>query len=671
MAGTYSDNRSVTIKTPVDKTAELLLTRMSGTEQVSRPFRFELQLSSTDGALDPDELLGKPVTVTLTHDRNAAPRYFNGIVTEFGRTGYDRTSHQYRAVLRPWFWLLTQRADCRVLQNKSVSDIFAFVCGQAGAGDFNQNLSGTYAPWEYRVQYGESDFDFLSRLLEHEGIFYYFEHHKDRHVMVLGDNVGTLTTAPGCDSVPYWPPTEGTQRADRDHLSSWSLSKSFEAATFASREYNFETPSTVLSGTSSAEGRTDASKFELFEFPAGANPLDATGVEAIAKLRAQRLQSSQTQARGDGDAAGLAPGYLLALSGHPLEKLNKRYFVTAASYEMSADTGQTGGASGGAQFAVSIEAIDAREPYRPALLTRKPRIQGTQTAQVVGNSGAEISTDKYGRVKVQFHWDRVGVNNEDSSCWVRVAQPWAGRNWGAVYIPRIGDEVVVSFLDGDPDQPLIIGSVYNAEQMPPYTLPDNQTQSGIKTRSSPNGTVETFNEIRFEDKKGSEELSIHAERDLTLVVENNQTITIGADTKDKGDRVTSIYNDESLSVGHNLTLDVKNNAQVTVSNDRTTQVKHNDSLDVTSQLSVSAGDQITLKVGAAQIVLKSDGSVEISGSSIKVKGTSSAEIDATQTKVSGTQVNVTGTKTTVDGSATLDLTSSGVASLKGSLTKIG
>jgi type VI secretion system secreted protein VgrG len=670
MAGTYSDNRSVTIKTPVDSTAALLLTRMSGTEQVSRPFRFELQLSSTNAAIDPDELLGKPVTVALTHDRSAPPRYFNGIVTEFGHTGYDRTAHQYRAVLRPSFWLLTRRADCRVLQNKSVSDIFAAVCSDAGFSDFTQGTSGTYEPWEYRVQYGESDFDFLSRLLEHEGIFYYFQHHQDRHVMVLADSVGTLSTAPGYDSVPYWPPTDGAQRANRDHLSSWLLCKSFEAASFASREYNFETPSTRLAGSSSAEGRSDT-KFELFRFPAGANPVDATGVEAVAKLRAEQLQSSQTQARGEGDAAGLAPGYLFTLQDHPLGKLNKSYFVTTATYDMSADSGQSGGEGDGVQFAVSIEAIDAREPYRPVLLTPKPRIQGTQTALVVGNSGEEISTDKYGRVKVQFHWDRVGVKNEASSCWIRVAQSWAGRNWGALAIPRIGDEVVVSFLDGDPDHPLIIGSLYNAEQMPPYTLPDNQTQSGIKTRSTPQGTTDNFNEIRFEDKKGSEELSIHAERDLTLVVENNQTITIGADKKDKGDRVTSIYNDESLTVGHDRTVEVKNDSTLTVDNDRTTQVKHNDSLNVTSQLSVSAGDQITLKVGAAQIVLKSDGSVEISGSSIKVSGTTSAEIDATQIKVSGTQVDVKGTKTTVEGTATLDLTASGIASLKGSLTKIG
>jgi type VI secretion system secreted protein VgrG len=669
MAGTYSDNRSVSIKTPLDKEPQLRVTRMSGTEQVSRPFRFELQLSSPNGELDPDDLLGKPVTVKLTHERSSAPRYFNGVVTEFGHTGYDQTCHRYRAVLRPWFWLLTHRSDCRVLQNNSVADIFSFVCRQEGFGDFDVRLSGTYDPWEYRVQYGESDFDFLSRLLEHEGIFYYFEHHEDRHVLVLADKVGTLTSVTGYDTVPYWPPTDGAQRADRDHLTSWSQCKSFQAGSFASREYNFETK--TFFATSSVEGSHDASKFELFDFPAGANPVKKTGVEAVVERRAQQLQASQTLARGDGDAAGLAPGSLFELSGHPLATLNKSYLVTGASYEMTADSGQTGSADEGSQFAISIEAVDAREPYRPALVTRKPRIQGTQTAQVVGTSGAQITTDKYGRVKVQFHWDRIGVKNENSSCWVRVAQPWAGRNWGTVYVPRVGDEVVVSFLEGDPDRPLIIGSVYNAEQMPPYALPENQTQSGIKSRSSPDGSADNFNEIRFEDKKGSEEVYIHAEKNLTVVVENNQTITVGADKKDAGDRTASIHNDEALAVGHDRKVDIKNDSKLTVGNDRTTQIKHNDSLDVTSQLSLTAGEQITLKVGEAKIVLKSDGSVEISGTSVKVKGTSSAEIDATQTKVSGTQLDVKGTKTTVDGSASLDLTSSGVASLKGSLTKIG
>jgi len=274
-------------------------------------------------------------------------------------------------------------------------------------------------------------------------------------------------------------------------------------------------------------------------------------------------------------------------------------------------------------------------------------------------------------VKVQFHWDRAGKADDTASCWVRVASGWAGKNWGLYQIPRVGQEVVVSFLEGDPDRPLIIGSVYNAEHMPPYELPTNMTRSGAKTRVSEQGTAENFNELRFEDKKGSEEIYLHAEKDMQVVVENNQTISVGATKKDKGDRTTTIQNDDKLEVGKDLTVAIKGQETRTIDKDRTTTAKANDQLDVKKDYTLSAGDSLTLKCGSARIVMKSDGSIEISGSDVKVKGTTSATVDAAQTAIKGTNIDVKGTKTAVDGSGTLDLSSSGVASLKGSLTKIG
>ena len=679
MAPLNPDTRSIKLEGPRELDGAFL-TRLSGTEEISRPFRFELELRAK-ALIDADAVLGKPVGVQLTVDAGIK-RFFHGILTEFAHTGFGQRYHEYHAVLRPTFWLLTRRSDCRVLQKQSVPEMFAEVCRQAGFADHRSTLTDShYDKWEYRVQYRESDFDFISRLLEHEGIYYYFEHSHGRHQLVLADDVGKLSTANGYDKVTYCPPSTSPAQRERDHLTSFSVLKSFQPGAFASCDYDFEHPTADTSGAATVSGHKDGSKYELFDYPAGAPLVTAAGVGRIAKLRAQQMQISQSVARGEGDAAGLAPGRVFTLQQHPRGELNKKYLITSATYDLRSDSAQTGESrvAEPPQFHVSIEAIDAREPYRPARITPKPLILGTQTGFVVGAAqksrvspdGQEIWTDKFGRVKVQFHWDRAGKGHPDKSCWVRVAQAWAGRNWGTQHVPRIGQEVVVSFLDGDPDRPLVIGSVYNSEQMPPYALPDMQTVSGVKSRSSVGGTAENFNEIRFEDKKGEEEVYIHAEKNLQIVVENNQTISVGATKKDKGDRTTTVQHDDKLSVGNDLTVSVTGKETRTVTKDRATSAKASDTLDVTKKYTLTAGEQITLECGLAKIVMKKDGTVEISGKDVKLKGTQKASVDAAQTAISGTQVDLKGTKTAVQGSGTLDLSSSGVASLKGSLTKIG
>jgi type VI secretion system secreted protein VgrG len=677
VAKSYQDSRSVQLEGP-SALKGLKLAHLSGREAISRPFEYQLSLygsgaSGSDGALDTDSILGQSVTVVHIANASGGARYFNGIVTDFAHVGYGERSHEYRAVLRPALWLLTRRADCRIFQKKSTPDIFAAVCQQAGSIPHRLALSATYEPWEYRVQYRESDFDFVSRLLEHEGIFYYFEHSAGKHELVLTDDVGKLTSASGYDEVPYYPPTGTQTQRDRDHLKSWTIEASFQPAAFASLDYNFETPTALATGASQVASRKDTSTYEIFEYPAGPSQLTSTGVEALAKLRAERLYSTQSVVHSEGDAAGLGAGRLFKLKGHPRPALNKKYLVVATVCELTSDLAQTGAAAAdaGPQFSIALDAVAAAAPYRPERATPRPLIQGTQTALVVGPSGKEIWTDKYGRVKVQFHWDRAGKADDNSSCWVRVAQSWAGKNWGGQHVPRVGQEVVVSFLEGDPDRPLVIGSVYNAEQMPPYDLPTNGTQSGVKSRSSLNGTTDNFNELRFEDKQGSEEIYLHAEKNLQVVVENNQTITIGATKKDKGDRTTSIQNNDTLTVGNDLSVTVTAAETRTVTKGRTTKVQESDKLDVGMQFTVTADEQIKLVCGAASIVLKADGTVEISGTTLSLSGTQKASVDSAQTTISGTQVSLTGTKTAVQGSGTLDLSSSGIASLKGSLTKIG
>jgi type VI secretion system secreted protein VgrG len=477
---------------------------------------------------------------------------------------------------------------------------------------------------------------------------------------------------------------------ERDHLHSWSVQKSFQTGNFATREYNFQQPSPILAGTASVSRKHDAGKFEVFDFPSDSEQLTSAGLEQVAKVRVQELQASQMIARGDGDAAGLAVGNVFKLTGHPRKPYNIQYLVTSTSIELISDSYHAGGASQGTRFSVSVQGVDVREPFRPARVTPTPVILGTQTAIVVGPKGDEIHTDEFGRIRVQFHWDRYGKLDEKSSCFVRVGQMWAGKNWGGIHIPRIGQEVIVSFLEGDPDRPLVIGSVYNGANKPPFALPDNKTQSGIRSRSSLNGTGDNCNEFRFEDKKGSELVYLHAEKDQTLEVENDESHSVGHDRKkdvknneqttigkdrtesvgqnesisvgkDRSESVTGtesidIGKDRSLSVGGNSTVSVAKDESVSVTNNRTDEVgknedvtigknrKHSigekDSLTVGKDLLIDAGDEITIKTGSASITMKKDGTIAIKGKDITLEG--DGKINA---KASG-DVILKGTKVT-------------------------
>jgi type VI secretion system secreted protein VgrG len=589
----YQANRVFQVTTPFGADT-VIFGRMRATEQLSQPFELDLTLFSEKGDLNADTILSKPVAVTIAPGGQPT-RHFHGLATDFAQIDYDNHLHEYHVTVRPWFWFLTRTADCRVFQNKTVPAIFQEVCQQAGFTDFRLALSGTYDPWEYCVQFRETDFNFLSRLFEQEGIFYYFEHSDSRHVLVLSDDVAQLASAPGYDSVPYWPPSGMDTLYERDHLAAWSFQKSFHPGTYATREFDFKAPSPVLAGTSSISRAYNPARFEVFDFPSLAAIQTSAAVERVAKIRVQELQCAQMVARGSGDAVGLATGRLFVLASHPRADLNMRYLIRSTAIDMSNNSyfgggGGTGGGGAPTQFTIAIEALDAREPYRPSRSTPKPLVHGLQTALVVGPKGTEIYTDEFGRVKVQFHWDRQGKLDENSSCWMRVGQAWAGRNWGAVQIPRVGQEVIVSFLDGDPDRPVIIGSVYNGSNKPPYPLPANKTQSGVKSRSSMDGTSGNFNEIRFEDKKGSEQLYMQAEKDHEVLIKN----------------------DAKTSVGNNMTL--------TVSKDQTVDIGGAQVTKVGQSVVINAGDSLTLAAGVASITLTKTGAVVISGELITVNG---------------------------------------------------
>lgn len=667
----------------------LVFARMTSVERVSQPFHCDLSLYSESGDLDPDKVLGKPLVVSLTTDGTSPMRYFHGLVTEFEQVGFGDRFHEYRAVTRPWFWFLTRTADCRIFQGKSVPDIFREVCQQVGFSDLDVRLQ-SYPALDYCVQYRETDFNFLSRLLEHEGIFYFFEHAENKHVMVLADDVGSCKSVARYDSVPFYPATANDALRERDHLQAWSFQKSFQPGNFATRDYDFEHPTPIPAGTASISRAHDAAKYEMYDYPAEASELSSKGTDRIAKLRIEELQSSQMVARGSGDAAGLAAGHVFGLTGHPRESLNIRYLITSTSIDLSSEAYYASASSAETRFTIAVEGVDSREPYRPPRITPKPMIHGTQTAVVVGPAGDEIYTDSFGRVKVQFPWDRYGKLDDKSSCFVRVGQLWAGKNWGGIYIPRIGQEVIVSFLEGDPDRPIVIGSVYNGANKPPYTLPDNKTQSGIKSRSSLSGTPDNCNELRFEDKKGSELVFLHAEKDQTIEVENdeshsvgndrsksitgNETVSVGKDrsetvggsesisiTKGRnetvgdgetlnigkdysltigGSRTLSVGKDESITVGGGRTDQVTKNEDLSIGKSRSHSVGENDTLSVGKQLQVEAGQEVSIVAGSASITLQKDGTITVKGNNITLNGDGDITIKA------GGNVVIKGTKVT-------------------------
>lgn len=652
-------NRPVQVTTPFGEDV-LLLSRLSGSERLSQPFSYELSLLSEKGDLDADGILGQPVAVAYALPSGGGERHFHGLVSDFTQLSYGERHHEYQLTLRPWFWFLTRTADCRVFQDLTVQEIFEKLAKEKGFSDFRFDLKGSYKKLAYCVQYRETAFNFLSRLLEQEGIYYYFEHAAQKHTMVLVDDSATHKDVPGYDKVPYYPAGGNEADRERDHLTSWTFVKSVQPGVYATTDFDFKKPSTSLLKTHTIKRSHARADLEIFDYPAelpAMKDADGTALAAsegarIAKLRLEELQAGYMVAHGQGNAMGLATGARFELDKYPRDDLNIRYLVVATNCSLTSTAHETGGGEG-VDYHIAIEAIDLRTQFRPPRITPKPVVQGAQTATVVGKSGEEIDTDEHGRIKVQFHWDRKGSNDDKSSCRLRVAQLWAGQEWGAVHIPRIGQEVIVSFLEGDPDRPIVTGRVYNGENKPPYKLPANATQSGVKSRSSKSGSSSNFNEIRFEDKKGSEELLIHAEKDFKVDVENDATWRVGLneDKPAKSSKGVAKY-----EIGKTLTIDV--------------------------------GDEITLVTGQSKIVMKKDGSITVTCKSLEVKATQLVDLNSKkdmklestmQLAAKSLQVAVEGTtkvevkssiSTKVEGMM-LDLSANGIATLKGALTKIG
>ena len=581
--------REISVKTPLAED-KLLLRRMVASEHLGRPYTFELELLSLDDAIDPDSILGEKVTVRLAVGEDGE-RFFSGIVTRFAMVGSVGNYAAYQATLRPWFWLLTRATDCRIYKG-TVFDIIKDAFGNFDFVDYDDaDCDKSKSPArDFCVQYRETYFDFISRLLEQDGIYYWFEHGDGKVTMKLADAAKCHAPGPGCDDVPYSPPSDG-DAGEGESISAWSFSREIQPGKYTLKDFDFEQPSADLGVDDTASRKHKQAALEVYDYPG--EYIDAGGPgKHYVTTRLEELQCQHGRVRGACDVKGLHVGGLFTMSAHPRSDQNKEYLVVSAVHELRSNEFESSGTEGDTTYQAHFEAMLSSEPYRAPRVTPLPVVRGPQTAIVVGPDNEEIWTDKYGRVKVQFHWDRLGQMNDESSWWIRVAQAWAGQTWGSIHIPRIGQEVIVEFLEGDPDKPIITGRVYNAEQMPPYELPVNQTQSGIKSRSSKGAGDANFNEIRFEDMKGSEELYIHAEKNHTNITE--------------ADRSEDVGHDRTLHVGHDKTETIDNNKTITVSVDhkediganKTLTVGANHSETIASNMSVDIGSNLSENVGA-------------------------------------------------------------------------
>jgi type VI secretion system secreted protein VgrG len=586
-------DRVIAITTPLDD--DLVLHSMSGREELGRLFEYELALSSENHAIKVDDILGQKVTIRLDLEDDKK-RYFNGFVSRFAQTGGSQTRATYKATIRPWLWFLTRRADCRIFQEMTVPEIVKKVFKDDGFTDFDESLSGRYDPWTYCVQYRETDFNFVSRLMEQEGIYYYFKHEDGKHTLMLCDSSGAHEAIVGNEEVPFRPPSN---QVYDEQVYDWSSSQEVLPGIYSLTDYDFEKPSVDLAAQSKIERAHANAKYEYYDYPG--EYIETQGGKGYAKTRIEEIQWQHAKVAGAGTVRRFHPGGLFKLIDHPRSDQNAEYLVVAAQHELYSTEFETGGAApGGPTCVCGFTAIESKTPFRSPRTTAKPIIQGPQTAIVVGPSGDEIYTDKYGRIKVQFHWDRQGKKDENSSCWIRVAQVWAGSAWGGIQIPRIGQEVMVEFLEGDPDQPIITGRVYNAEQMPPYGLPDNATQSGIKSRSTKGGGDANFNEIRMEDKKGSEELYIHAEKNHTNITEADRSEDVGHDRSLHvgNDKSETIDKNKTITVGVDHTEKIGANEKVDVGANRTHTVGANHSETVGANMDINVGANLSENVGA-------------------------------------------------------------------------
>jgi len=692
------ESRRIAIEVEDQAEDSLLLKGFTLTEEVGRPFVCEVELYSENQELDFDAIIGRRASIRLEQgDDNT--RYINGFIARFQQGGGQgpESVHRYGATIVPWLWFLTRSADCRIFQDMTIPDILTMVFGDFGFSEsVDDKTTGTYEVREYVVQYRETAFNFVSRLMEQEGIYYYFIHDDGHHKMVLADAPSAHEPAPGCEELACRRDGE----ADKRGVSEWTVEKRVVPGKHVVTDFDFKVPDKVLLSEKEGERSHAASGYEVFDYPG--QFVEKAESETQAATRIEELGLCHEIVTARTDARGLSVGCKFKLVGSPRADQDREYVIISMQCtvrEESYDTGEE--VSEEEFFAATFKAVPAEVQVRSERATLKPLVNGPQTAIVVGGDADEILTDEFGRVKVHFHWDRHNPADATASCWIRVAQVWAGKSWGAMYIPRVGQEVIVEFLEGDPDRPIITGRVYNGECMPPYALPDNKTMSTLKSCSSKGG--EGFNELRFEDKKGEEQVFMHGEKDLHVRIKNDSVEWIG------NDRHLLVVNDQIEHVQHNREEIVDNDHKELIKNDRNVKVegkeamnvvgslsltvdddvievfKANQSTEVTGDLYIKAdniciegGTNITIKVGGTTIAIDSSGisikagefKVETDTTEVKSTGAMDFKADGALTAKSSAAATVQGATADVKADGAGSFKASGALTLKGATTAI-
>lgn len=507
--------RFLHLKTPLALN-ELVLTHVTVQERISSYFSITLNILSADTHIEPERLINNPVTIAINSYHDKAPRYFHGLIRTFTTGPLDHGHRFYYATAMPWLGQLNYTNDYRIFQNKTVIDITKEIFTEFNLHNYDFSLlTQSYKKRDYCVQYAETTSHFLERIWSEEGIFYFFKHEKDKHTLILGDKSFILKKCVG-DSVQF------SAGSNKGHcITQWNRSHQFYSGKIEQNDFNYESPEAQLLTTQTGNAKLSAAQvFSLYHYPGG-HQTHSDG-KKMAQYHFEEQEARHDVAYGQSNYSEFMTGGVFTFSNPPSTSDADDYVISAVVHNAIDQSYLNTGAQ---SYSNEFECIPVKNSFRPTV-SSKPRIYGPQTAMVVGPIEEEIYSDSYGRVKVQFHWDRTGKKDDNSSYWIRVAQLFAGQQWGALFLPRIGQEVIVQFLDGDPDKPVIIGTVYNASNLPPYDLPAQQTRSGIRTCSSKNGSKTECNELYFEDKCGNEEIYLHAQRDFNRIVEANETVFI-------------------------------------------------------------------------------------------------------------------------------------------------
>jgi len=592
MASNYTQDKRISKFTSPLGGDELVILSFRGREAMNEPFEYEVEVINTKKAiLQFNDAIGKHCTLTM-NTVGGGKRHFDGILTESQWLESRTEGNIYRLVLRPWLWLLSKRTNSLIFHELTAPEIISEIFGaHGGLAKYRQSLSRNYPQIEYVAQYRESDMDFVCRLMEQHGISYHFVHEEGKHTLVMGDGASAYSPVPSSDR-PFIA-VDARHRRETEHLSLWRPERRFTTGKITLRDYDFKRPSANLDAEQSGDAAYEHGSLESYEYPA--KYVERSDGSDYAQVHLDRERAKDNRFITEGDCASFYPGALFNLTGHPDDAQNEQYLILRCAHQFTGESYRSG--SGDAKpYEGHYECMRADKPYAPPLATAKPCVLGPQTAKVVGSG--EIDCDEHGRIKVRFHWDR----KSNQSRLVRVAQVFAGQKWGAVFTPRVGMEVLVEFLEGDPDQPIVVGCVYNGENKPPYDLPGEKNISGWKSDSVGGGG---YNEFVMDDSGGSELVRFHAQKDLD----------------------STILNDEKRLVKH----------------DRETTIKNNETLDVTNEILIKAGMKITIECGQSSIVMDPM-SIKITSPTVEIKTSLqfSSKSDLLSKHEAGVDMNITG-----------------------------